>query len=512
MSSDSSCIQNLLDYFEASPRAFTLTEWCSWLDEECDGPSKEDALRRDNRFVHFNSISIRRGERYIPETTLLRWWCCFSLRLARLKQCRLSWKQLANAMSSLRPEGSWDTPPEPAIEFGQRLGFVALSWTPGYFVFPMAYLCQTLSSLVSWTVDDLVQISEHGSTSCTLDDRVDQILGSLTHRESDILKARLSLSPYAKRETLEEIAKAYGCTRERIRQIEAKALRKLRHPTRSKAIARAFLREFMRRQSTLVWDAETDKPICDLFKALCGMSYAIMPDKKLLILGIPRCDLSLLSGLDFLECSIDSDLIAKHLGTTYLDILSSKDLSQVIGVLVPLMHETLTKTDKVYLALRSVGEPAHYSEVAEVYNYLNSDDPMSVRSVHAVLSRCSYPVDRRYGIVWIGKRGTYALQEWGHDRPSLSIHDTVAKIVSEKYEATGQKPVPFAIIQAEVGRYRSTVNNSSLIFATHCNPRVTRLGEGFAPIYADDATTEEADIDQLHEILMKFQQDLGKDA
>ena len=61
------------------------------------------------------------------------------------------------------------------------------------------------------------------------------MLHTLTPREENVLKLRFGLEDGRPR-TLEEVGKAFDITRERIRQIEAKALRKLRHPSRSKKL------------------------------------------------------------------------------------------------------------------------------------------------------------------------------------------------------------------------------------------------------------------------------------
>ena len=61
------------------------------------------------------------------------------------------------------------------------------------------------------------------------------VLGTLTPREEMVLRLRFGLVDGRSR-TLEEVGKDFGVTRERIRQIEAKALRKLRHPSRSKKL------------------------------------------------------------------------------------------------------------------------------------------------------------------------------------------------------------------------------------------------------------------------------------
>ena len=69
--------------------------------------------------------------------------------------------------------------------------------------------------------------------------QVEEVLESLSERESKILQLRFRLEDGRSR-TLEEVGLDFGVTRERIRQIEAKALRKLRHPSRSKKL-RDFL-------------------------------------------------------------------------------------------------------------------------------------------------------------------------------------------------------------------------------------------------------------------------------
>lgn len=68
-----------------------------------------------------------------------------------------------------------------------------------------------------------------------LREQLDDVLGTLTPREKKVLQLRFGLDDGRSR-TLEEVGQVFGVTRERIRQIEAKALRKLRHPSRSKKL------------------------------------------------------------------------------------------------------------------------------------------------------------------------------------------------------------------------------------------------------------------------------------
>lgn len=68
-----------------------------------------------------------------------------------------------------------------------------------------------------------------------------EVLSSLTEREAKVLRMRFGINMNTDH-TLEEVGKQFDVTRERIRQIEAKALRKLRHPSRSETL-KSFLTE-----------------------------------------------------------------------------------------------------------------------------------------------------------------------------------------------------------------------------------------------------------------------------
>jgi RNA polymerase primary sigma factor len=68
-----------------------------------------------------------------------------------------------------------------------------------------------------------------------LKDHLDEVLHTLSDREARVLKLRFGLEEN-KQMTLEEVGRVFGVTRERIRQIEAKALRKLKHPSRRKKL------------------------------------------------------------------------------------------------------------------------------------------------------------------------------------------------------------------------------------------------------------------------------------
>lgn len=91
------------------------------------------------------------------------------------------------------------------------------------------------SHLGDFIQDDNVPVPAEAAAFTLLREQLDEVLGTLTEREQKVLKLRFGLEDGRAR-TLEEVGKEFKVTRERIRQIEAKALRKLRHPSRSRKL------------------------------------------------------------------------------------------------------------------------------------------------------------------------------------------------------------------------------------------------------------------------------------
>ena len=91
------------------------------------------------------------------------------------------------------------------------------------------------SHLGDFIQDDNVPVPAEAATFVLLKEQLYDVLGTLTDREQKVLKLRFGLDD-GKSRTLEEVGKEFNVTRERIRQIEAKALRKLRHPSRSRKL------------------------------------------------------------------------------------------------------------------------------------------------------------------------------------------------------------------------------------------------------------------------------------
>ena len=91
------------------------------------------------------------------------------------------------------------------------------------------------SHLGDFIQDDNVPVPAEAAAQTLLKEQLDEVLSTLTEREQKVLRLRFGMSDGRAR-TLEEVGKEFDVTRERIRQIEAKALRKLRHPSRSRKL------------------------------------------------------------------------------------------------------------------------------------------------------------------------------------------------------------------------------------------------------------------------------------
>ena len=137
----------------------------------------------------------------------------------------------------LQEEGREPTPDEIAEEMGISVEKVReilkIAQEPVALETPIGE--EEDSHLGDFIPDDDAPAPAEAAAFSMLKEQLVDVLGTLTEREQKVLKLRFGLEDGRAR-TLEEVGKKFDVTRERIRQIEAKALRKLRHPTRSKKL------------------------------------------------------------------------------------------------------------------------------------------------------------------------------------------------------------------------------------------------------------------------------------
>jgi RNA polymerase primary sigma factor len=112
-----------------------------------------------------------------------------------------------------------------------------VSWTPFSLESPVGD--DEDSEFGMFVEDEITPTPSQTTNEDMLREKVDEVLNTLSPREARILRLRFGLNhdrPY----TLEEVGQKFGLTRERIRQIEGKALRRLRHPRRARQLREYF--------------------------------------------------------------------------------------------------------------------------------------------------------------------------------------------------------------------------------------------------------------------------------
>jgi hypothetical protein len=448
-------------------------------------------LRRDDRFL----VLDKTGDQlfFVPKKTILRLLCYLNFRLARARVSTLLAKQIVNFLRAFSPGLVPDYLDERILlEFGRRLGLIAPTIDPEGYTFPLAHLLSCAFSGFNNTnrkssrrrtpseeknrlpidVDILEQVAvcvmsgEIGEEFLSLESLEGRFKGA---RAFEIALQRMSILS-SKRSTLQELGEKFGITRERVRQLELRFWIQIAESRELVSeLFRRFIAYFMRNNS-LVIDASNADFVVFLCKALKIPVATLSPD--LHILGAEQCHIQQLLNMPrYMDVVLDPAKISGYLVQKGLGYLPLDDLVRVSNALSFSLQRRFGKDERVYLALRSLGRPAHYTEVRKRCEELFPWDTYTDRNVHAILGR------ETMGIVWVGRRGMYALQEWGYQRPEVSIYELIEAIVRRKYEETG-KPVPRDIIVAEVLKSRPLSLSSLNIAFSFCRG-IKKVGKEF---------------------------------
>ena len=502
--------------FAEYPSCFTMSDVACWLESDTDRDAITRALTAEQGFIRLGKGDS--GEEFfISEGVLFQWWGRLTARLARAGRAELSRHGLVTAMNSLRQDGRWDLPPQEAVAFGKRFGFVHDRGESQNYSFPMAsclsYLSPARARQAEIILPGLFNAAKQGNVSgreslvangsMTTGEGC-SVLDTLTRREQRVLTLRFGLDGGRAR-TLEGVGKEYGVGRERIRQIEAKALKKLCHHARAWKLVSEFLYGLLARQGSLIVDVNWPDAPYRLFLAKCLQIPRLeLPEFELVVLGVSQDKTADRGSARYWSELVERDAIAAVAESQYGRCLGDSDLAMMVEIAVQHnMRRSGNKAQKVRMVMQQIGKPAHYSEINEVYNSLFPDQPSSENNIHAILSR--EPLD----IVWIGVQGTFGLKTWGYERPSGSLFDQVAEIVESRFKETG-RPVPFEIIAAEMGKKRKVVVPSSLTIAAHFNPRLERVhGTSFIPRPATEQDENDVSAEELDRVLREFEKQRG---
>jgi RNA polymerase primary sigma factor len=180
-------------------------------------------------------------------STYATWWIRQSINRAIADQARtiripVHMKELISKLTKIKKKYQQEFGREPTIEEYTKV--LRLSAERVRRVLKMMQEPISLATPIGEEEDSRLEdfIEDHNnpnpvqkSQQYRLQLEIEKVLGSLTPREADIIRLRYGIGVGYPR-TLEEVGKIFGVTRERVRQIEAKAIRKLRHPSRSKTL------------------------------------------------------------------------------------------------------------------------------------------------------------------------------------------------------------------------------------------------------------------------------------
>ena len=404
--------------------------------------------------------------RYLGKKPAVQWWIGSTLRRAKIGVFHLTAGELAREMALGFDTQHWNTPPSAMLEIGRRWAMVADGYVPGTFVFPWAKIIRSSPRLAT----SFRSFIDPQQATCEAE--INEAFSSLTAREADVLRSRRGFDT-GDPTTLEQIGNRYGVTRERIRQIERKAYRKLQHPSRNRCLMRAFAADFVQSGGSLVISELT--PYRTFLIESIGLQTVYIPELGLHIIA-EDADLAsyrhILSDVrTYLDVALESPSFSA-IGA--LQFLSRNDGNLVCNAENEYRSRHISRTRPYMLreALRTLGRAAHFSEIADVCNRMFPENQTTTHNWHASLGRRD---SEHLGIVWIGVKGTFGLTEHGYSRPDSDLFTAVAEIVAARFSKTSQ-PVPFDFVMSELSKQRREVKRNSVTMALAFNDRVECIG------------------------------------
>lgn len=435
--------------------------------------------------------------RYLGLTPVENWWIESTLRWAKAGVDCLTPAQLAREMALAFDVQNWTLPPASLTTVGRQWAMMADGYTPGTCVFPWATVirnnpkCRELFRSI---------INPQG---LSWESMIDEALSDLTNREADVVRSRSGFDT-GRTVTLEQIGNQYGVTRERIRQVERKAYRKLRHPSRNHHLWRAFAAYFVQSGGSLITPDIAMTPRYKFLTERIEMKITQLPELGLHIMAdeseIAPYRKVLRDIPNYLGIVLESPRFAA-MGA--LQFLSQHDGEQVSNAEqnYRVQHTVKTRPYMLREALRTLGRAAHFSEIADICNQMFPENQTSAHNWHASLGR---PDAEAIGIVWIGRKGMYGLNEHGYSRPSSDLSEAVARIVATRFSET-RRPVTIDFVMFELSKQRRELKRNSIAMALSFSDRVDSVGrdeyvpKAYAQSPSPDTGRIEYDIDTAFE-------------
>ena len=457
-------------------RAFSAKDIAEFEEWEGWEATINEALRRQCQskyIIRLDDTDEDSCPRYLSTEAARSWWSKLTLRLVSTNVDYLTTTQLAKSMSLAFGNGyRLENPPKSLLDVGKQWALVSDGCAPDTYVFPWV-------TLIRWDIrfervmNSLTSMPNGSWNGYTIESAIDEVLCTLRAREARIIQLRFGFID-GRKYTLEGVGREFGVTRERIRQIEAKALRKLRHPMRSRVLMLGIGAEFVRSGGSLLLFESEKKPCHMLLRSVFGNTSEYIPELGVSVIA----SVDLWNCKDFLQ-SEDAYKLDDQKLADFLPFLSRTDadrLRKPIESHKQNIIDSWSRPRMILEALRSLGRAAHFQEIAQRCNEMFPDKASTIHNWHGAMDR-----SERHGIVWIGRKGMYGLMEHGYSRPSKDLFDSAADIVEDKFSKTHQ-PVAEEVVIEELSKIRRELNPNSVVMALSFNDRLTSLGHGkFVP-------------------------------
>jgi len=508
------------NFWVDAPASFTISEICPDPEDLVFYQTVEHVFINNDKFLRIKG-DVGKEDQYISKKTLTIWLYRLNIRLIEIQHRSyiLDQKKFLLLANSLNQYTTWERLPKEIAEFGQEIGLLTYTFDHQFF-FPLAYVFQFIKtdvnllyylfeeecfvlSLLNY-IDEELKIPFPTSVQDWLEKLM--ISSELTEKQRTVLYKREGWYT-GKKQSLEGIAQDFGVTRERIRQIEIKARQKIAPVNKPKKyLYEILIFQILQAKGSVIIEGENNIVgfVCKLLNI--PLDCTLIPHAC--IIGEQK--LNWFEIFHYLKRK-DGPKSQDFLNLLYRKILiSAVDLTRISQSLFQESTKHLRKGDYIIFTLRAIGKPAHYSFVYDKLSELYPQVEISERSVHAHLDRLAHGEF----VVWIGKKGTYALKEWGYEKPDKTIFDTIADIVRLQYSKT-QKPVSRLYIESQIGKYRENINPTSFEYAIYFNEEILKVGknlyipkiEGATTVKSTNFSTAERDI---HEGINKFRKSKEK--
>lgn len=468
-----------------------------------DSLNVREMINKDTRFLICDIPNLS-NKFFISKEAIYEWLWSLNFKLSRLKILKLSKPQISDFSKQIFTDRLINEIPKNVVKFGNQYGLICYDFKKDTYIFPYAKILSHFKGNVFLLAVKILKDlkSEHFNIpnfNNTIYSLIEEGFGNFKPKTVKVIKKRNGLG-YSKK-TLREIGKEIDLSPEGVRKIEMK-FQEILFSKDKKYISpflKTFLLYILNKKGSMIEDVNIS--MIDYIIFLFNSFEIPLAKIDNINTVIFTNDINKIESFLCKEKNMNLDIyeITSNLSKIYGLNLNFNDLFKIAKKIHEYRGKKLNSKQRVYLTLKRIGEPAHYSLITELHNQLFSDYQSNENSIHTYLNYA-----RKLGVVWIGMRGTFALEEWGDKQAEKSLLDIIYEIVEQKHKETG-KPVSYNVIQAEIGKYRKLINPNSFSMSVYLNPKIKKVDKNsFIP---KDKVKDEEDSNKgnhLNEILKDF--------